>query len=131
MGKITEEVRTMVEKKKLVFAATANKEGLPNVSPKGSIRYWDENHLIFVERNSARTIKNLKENPNISLVILDEEKAKGFQLKGQAELVDKGKTYEEVEKIEKARTPYRGPFNCVVKIAVVEVFPIPTPQAKA
>ena len=129
MGKITAEIKAMVEKRKLVFTATASKEGLPNVSPKGSIRYWDENHLIFVERNSARTIRNLKENPNISLVILDEEKSKGFQLKGTAELIDKGKIYEEIDKIEKARTPYRGPFNCVVKIAVAEAFPIPTPKA--
>lgn len=129
MGKITEEMKTMIEKQGLVFSATASKDGAPNVSPKGSIRVWDENTLLFVERNSPRTTRNLKENPRMALVVLDKEKSRGYQFKGNVELVDKGPLYEEVERIEKGRTPYRGPFNYVVKIAVAEVFPIPTPKA--
>ena len=129
MGKISPELREMIEQQQLVFTATVGKDGVPNVSPKGSIRVWDENNLIFVERNSRRTRDNLKENSKIALVVLDKEKMRGFQIKGQVELIDKGPLFEQVDKTEKSRTPYRGPFNYVIKIAVAEVFPIPTPKA--
>lgn len=126
MGNISPELREMIEKERLVFAATVGKDGTPNVSPKGSIRVWDEDNLIFVERNSRRTRENLKDNSSIALVVLDKEASKGFQIKGQAELIDKGPVFEQVDKTEKSRTPYRGPFNYVIKIAVAEIFPIPT-----
>src|SRR3972149_4960366 len=99
MGKITDEMKAMIEKEALVFSATATKDGVPNVSPKGSIRVWDENTLIFVERNSPRTTRNLKENPRISIVVLDKEKSRGFQFKGKAEMLEKGPLYEEVERV--------------------------------
>ncbi len=129
MGKISPELREMIDKQRLVFTATVGKDGTPNVSPKGSIRVWDEDNLIFVERNSPRTRENLKGNNKIALVVLDKETSRGFQIKGQAEVIDKGPIFEQVDKTEKGRTPYRGPFNYVIKIGVAEVFPIPTPKA--
>ncbi|RPJ06749.1 MAG: pyridoxamine 5'-phosphate oxidase family protein [Deltaproteobacteria bacterium] len=37
-----------------------------------------------------RTVENLRENPRLSLVILDPKTLKGFQILGQMERIEKG-----------------------------------------
>jgi predicted pyridoxine 5'-phosphate oxidase superfamily flavin-nucleotide-binding protein len=66
----------------------------------------------------------LKENPKIAVAVVDAQARKGFQFKGKAVLEISGKIYEQMSaKIAGMKLP---PPQCVAKITVSEIVPIPT-----
>ena len=58
-------MKNLVNQVRLCYAATASKDGMPNVSPKGSIMVVDDNTLAFACMMSPKTISNLKKNSNL------------------------------------------------------------------
>ena len=128
MGKITKEMEEFISglmKERIVgFLATASKEGVPNLVPKGSLGVLDEDHLVFADFSSQRTIGNIKENPKVSATFVHVGKRMGYQFKGVAEIFDKGPVFDEVvQRVEKAPVKLPKP-KYAVKIKVEEVFPI-------
>lgn len=63
MAKLTPEMKEFIGNLKSCVVATADKNGMPNASFKGSLRVLDDEHLIFADIFSAKTRKNLQENP--------------------------------------------------------------------
>lgn len=122
MARIPEDVKKIIGEQRVGFVATATKSGLPNISPKGSLRPLDEETLIFAVINSPHTRDNLKENPSVSVAVFDTQERKGFQLKGKAELLEAGPLYDQVAQGLSKRFPQLSPAQCVVKIKVEEVF---------
>jgi len=59
------------------YVATANKTGKPNVLAKGSVRVLDDEHVVFADVHSPRTIANIRENPQVSILWLDAATHKG------------------------------------------------------
>ena len=130
MGKITDEMKEFINnlmKERIVgFIATASKDGVPNLVPKGSLGILDNDNLIFADFASQRTINNIKENPKVSATFVDVNKRKGYQFKGTAEILDKGPVYDGVVKrIEASPVKLPKPKH-VVRIRVEEVYNIPT-----
>ena len=113
----------MIQKQHLAFVATSSPNGVPNVSPKGSISVLDKSRLVFAEIASPDTISNLKSNPNVSLYVLDRETNKGCQIKGKATLMNSGPIFDNVSKALKEKMPQLPPANYAVLIDVTEVFP--------
>ena len=66
---------------KLGWVATANPDGVPNVTPKGTIQVLDENTLIFADLFSQKTRENLMHNANVAVTLADTEKVIGYQSK--------------------------------------------------
>ena len=121
---LTEEMKNLVSQVRLCYAATASKDGMPNVSPKGSIMVVDDNTLAFACMMSPKTVSNLKENPKIAVSVVDTQSRKGYQFKGKAVLETSGKIFEQLSaRVAGMKLP---PLQCVVKIAVSEIVPIPT-----
>jgi predicted pyridoxine 5'-phosphate oxidase superfamily flavin-nucleotide-binding protein len=86
MVKITDEMRAMFDKQ-VPIVATTSKDGIPNVSPRGSVHVIDDETLAWSESSSSKkTYKNLIENPKIAVVLVDREKTDGYQFKGTAEV---------------------------------------------
>jgi hypothetical protein len=107
---------------KLAWVATVSQNGEPNVTPKGSLKLLDENHILFADLFSLKTRANLLKNNKIAVTVVDPATAKGYQLKGTAELADSGQLFE-------ATTQQIGEMNkglpaphYVVKITVESVF---------
>ncbi|HOG74522.1 MAG TPA: pyridoxamine 5'-phosphate oxidase family protein [Methanofastidiosum sp.] len=113
----------MIQKQHLAFVATSTSNGVPNVSPKGSISVIDKTKLVFAEIASPHTISNLKSNPNVSLYVLDRENNKGVQIKGKATLMNSGPIFDNVSKALKEKMPFLPPANYAVLIDVAEIFP--------
>ncbi len=63
MAKMSEEVKKAITEIRPGLIATANKAGKPNVSPKGSFRVLDDEHVIFADIFSPRTTANLHRLP--------------------------------------------------------------------
>jgi predicted pyridoxine 5'-phosphate oxidase superfamily flavin-nucleotide-binding protein len=105
---------------KLAWVATASHDGVPNVTPKGSLKLVDEHHVAFADLFSLKTQKNLQENSNVAVTVVDKATAKGYQLKGRAEIVTSGPLFEETSNaLKETGLP---PVHCVVKIVVDAVF---------
>lgn len=90
MAKLTEEAKKMIGELKVAMVATANKDGKPNVSPKGSFRAVDDEHVAFITARSPRTMANLKENPQVSAILFDPAARKGVRIWGKAEIMTSG-----------------------------------------
>ncbi len=107
---------------KLAWVATVSHDGEPNVTPKGSLRLLDESHVLFADLFSLKTRQNLKESPKIAVTVVDAATAKGYQLKGTAEVLSSGELFDETYKAMKAVPKDLPPVRHVVRITVESVF---------
>ena len=117
MGKLDETAKTLIGEIRPALIATASKDGKPNVSAKGSFRVLDDDHVAFTGMNSPRTIANLKENPQVSIICLDSNR-RSCRIWGTAEVLDSGPLYDEAVAAMAARN--MKPKH-VVRIKVDEV----------
>ena len=119
MAKLNDEVKEMFGKQ-LVMVATASGGGIPNVGPKGSVQVVDDETMVYSESTDGKTAGNLRENPQIALIIYDREKAEGYQVKGKAEFLTGGLLFEQVAKRQEQRG--KPVPKHAVKIQVEEVY---------
>lgn len=125
MAKLTAEMKEFIEGIKLCVAATADKDGMPNASFKGSLQVLDDEHLVFADIFSAKTRKNLQENNKICIVVGNHKKMVGYQFKGEAELLDQGELYDKVcAAVEGLNLNLPKP-TYVVKTKITEIYPAP------
>ncbi len=119
--KIPETVQKFMQGK-IGWVATASRDGLPNVSIKGSLRVLDDEHLLFADLFSLKTRKNLEENPQVAVMIYDAESRTGYEMKGTVELISQGALYDQaVERLKQLPTPLPPP-KYVVRITVESIF---------
>jgi len=107
---------------KMAWVATATNEGVPNVTPKGTVRVMDDQHVIFADLFSLKTRQNLEQNPRVAVTVIDGATHKGYQIKGTAELISSGPLYDQMAAQLKESSPSLPSLKYVVKIAVESVF---------
>lgn len=115
--KISEEVKKAIAECSPGIVATAAKTGKPNVSAKGSLRVLDDEHLIFADIHSLRTIENLKVNPQVAIYCLNPSTRKGCRIWGKTEIINSGELF---DKFVKEFTSRNMKVNHIVKISVEE-----------
>jgi len=118
MGKLTEDAKKAIGQIRPSLVATASRSGRPNVSAKGSLRVLDDDHVVFVDVASPRTVANIRENPQVAVICLDAANRKSVRLWGKAEVFNSGELFDRIGSELSARG--MKPRN-VVKIAVDEV----------
>ena len=112
---LSTELKRAVSEIRPAMVATANKEGQPNVSPKGSLRVLDDYYLVFADLRSPQTIENLKENPSLSMMGLDLNTRKGWRIWGKAdEILTSGDLFDQFTN----EYMGKGAINHVVKVIV-------------
>jgi predicted pyridoxine 5'-phosphate oxidase superfamily flavin-nucleotide-binding protein len=107
---------------KLAWVATASREGVPNVTPKGSLKLLDEHHVLFADLFSLKTRKNLLENNQVAVTVVDAATGKGYQIKGIAEVTSSGPLFDETRKEIEAVPKPLPPVKHLVNITVESVF---------
>jgi len=117
MGILTADMKRIVNEQKLGFVATVCPDGTPNLSPKGTMEVWDDDHLIFVDVRSPRTVANLRSNPAIEINLVDQLVRKGYRFKGTAEVLDSGTIFDRVVASRRAS----GAANTVRAVVLVTV----------
>lgn len=116
--KLSEQVKEAIATIRPALIATAGKSGKPNVSPKCSFRVLDDEHVMFAEVHSPRTIANISENPQVAVILYDSASRKGCRIWGTAEVHSSGALLDAMNKEYAARNVKA---NHVVKVAVTEV----------
>jgi len=96
MGILTQDMKRVVNEQQLGFIATVCPDGTPNLSPKGTTAVLDDNHLVFADVCSPRTIANLRLNSAVEINVVDPLCRKGYRFKGVAAIVSEGPGFEEV-----------------------------------
>jgi predicted pyridoxine 5'-phosphate oxidase superfamily flavin-nucleotide-binding protein len=115
---------------KVAWVATADKAGVPNLAPKGTLAALDDQTLVFADIFSLKSRAALEENPNVAVAVVDPAAPAGYQFKGKAELLASGPIYDAVAAKVKAALPQVGAPKYVVKIAVSEIYNLaPGPDA--
>jgi predicted pyridoxine 5'-phosphate oxidase superfamily flavin-nucleotide-binding protein len=107
---------------KMGWVGTSTPDGIPNVTPKGTIRLLDDQHVMFADLFSLKTRQNLEKNPKVAVTVIDTASAKGYQLKGTAELISVGPLFEQFGEQLKQAMSSLPPLKYVVKIAVESVY---------
>jgi predicted pyridoxine 5'-phosphate oxidase superfamily flavin-nucleotide-binding protein len=107
---------------KLAWVGTASHDGEPNVTPKGTLKLLDESHVLFADLFSLKTRQNLLENKKVAVTVVDQATAKGYQLKGTAEVLASGPLFDDTSKQLKESPKNLPPVHYVVKITVDAVF---------
>lgn len=121
MAKLPKEVQEFM-KGKMGWVATASPDGVPNATPKGSVRVIDDEHIVFADLFSRKTRENLLKNPKVAVTVIDEKSFKGYQIKGSAELLTAGELFDRVSD-ELKKVPMKlPPPTYVVKITVEKVY---------
>ncbi|MFD4294846.1 alcohol dehydrogenase catalytic domain-containing protein [Rhodococcus sp. NPDC058505] len=90
MGVIDADMRGIVESAMLSFVATVSPDGAPNLSPKGSVRVYDDDHLAFMDIASPHTMANLRRDPRVEVNAVDVFKRRGYRFAGEAAIVAPG-----------------------------------------
>jgi predicted pyridoxine 5'-phosphate oxidase superfamily flavin-nucleotide-binding protein len=128
VGILTDDMQRMVARE-LGFIATVEPDGTPNLSPKGTIAVWDDDHLVFADLRSPGTVANLRANPSVEVNIVDQLSRKGYRLKGKATVHTAGADFErgvqhyEHRGLERARER----IHSIVVIAVERALPVTSP----
>jgi len=115
---LTDDMRAVIQSAHLCFAATVTQGGMPNLSPKGTIRVWDEHHLFFLDIASPATRENLRHNPYMEINVVEHLSRRGYRFFGRAELHHSDPVYEEARRkvFEEEKTEY--PVKHVVLLQV-------------
>ena len=104
------------------WVATASKDGVPNVSIKGSLRMIDDEHLVFADLFSLKTRKNLEENPRVAVMVYDDAARRGFMIRGTTEQLSQGALFDETAAGIKKAMPQLPTPKYVVRITVESVW---------
>ena len=90
MAKLDADMQTLVRRTLLCFAATINADGSPNLSPKSTLIVHDDEHLLFANIASPRTVANLRRDPRIEINCVDIFARRGYRFAGHASVRSAG-----------------------------------------
>ena len=119
MVKLTDEIKESLTGTKIVFLATASKEGTPNVVPIGAFKILNDETLLISDQFFNKTLKNMKENPKIAISYWGEKG--GFQIKGSITLHTNDEVFKRDVAWMKELRPNLVPKSAVI-MKITEVF---------
>ncbi len=127
MAKISDEIKHFLERQKLGFVATISPDNTPNVSPKGTILAWDDEHLIFADIKSPQTISNLENNPSVEINVVDPILRKGYRFKGKGMILKDNEEFSKILKFYEEKG-IKSKINAVVMVKVATLSEVQRPS---
>jgi predicted pyridoxine 5'-phosphate oxidase superfamily flavin-nucleotide-binding protein len=122
-------MKRVVEHQRLGFVATVCADGTPNLSPKGTLRVLDDDHLMFADIRSPGTVANLRTNPMVEVNVVDPFVRKGYRFKGRGEVLETGAEFERLVAFYANPGPSDAPrrIRAIVVVLVEEARPLISP----
>jgi len=124
--RLGQDAQRVVMEQRLGFVATVNADGTPNLSPKGTVTVLDDEHLVFGDIRSPRTIENLRRNPALEINVVDPISRKGYRFRGRATVVDAGPRFDELLAFYRSHGS-TNPIQTIVVVDLVRVEPVVSP----
>ena len=127
-SRVNGEAKRLIEEQRLAYVATVSPDGTANVSPKGTIAVWDDDHLVFADIRSPGTVANISRNPSVELNVVDPFLRKGYRFKGTAQIVRNGELYTKIVDFYQGRGSKRAAAaQAFVLVKVERVRPLISP----
>jgi uncharacterized protein len=82
---ITEGIKRFAEQIGHAFVATCDASGNPHLAAGRGVAVFEPNRLVFEAWFCQTTLKNLQENPKVSVAIADPVTGNGYQFTGRLE----------------------------------------------
>jgi hypothetical protein len=125
----TAEMKKLVREQRLGYVATVCPDGTPNLSPKGTTAVWDDDHLIFADIRSPRTVANLAHNPAVEINVVDWFTRQGYRFKGPAVVHVAGPLFEEALRFYADLGVFDAPrrIRAVVLVRIEQARPLISP----
>ncbi len=123
------DIKKYIDQSVLCWLATVSKDGIPNVSPKEIFTYLDDEHIGIAHIASPKSVRNLKNNPNVCVSFVDVFVQKGYKLVGQAEIIPKSHPdflVTAAKILTMAGSAF--PVQALIKIKVLKTAPIVAPS---
>jgi predicted pyridoxine 5'-phosphate oxidase superfamily flavin-nucleotide-binding protein len=129
MATLTEDMKRVIREQRLGYVATVCPDGTPNLSPKGTTTVWDDDHIVFADIRSPRTIANLKQNPSIEINVVDWFTRKGYRFKGIATVIESGSLFDELVSFYEQQRPVDAPrrIQTIVMVRVQRALALISP----
>ena len=121
MVALSNEVKDIFTRTKVMPMATASKSGIPSVAPMASIQLVGDDTVWIMDNYMVKTLENLKENPVVALYFYDQESKRCFQIKGSTEVKTSGPEYEKFRNQMKAKSD-KYPAKSLIVIKITDVF---------
>jgi hypothetical protein len=119
----------VVSEQALGFVATVCRDGSANLSPKGTLRVYDDEHLVFLDLCSPGTTRNLTSNPSVEVNVVDPIVRRGYRFKGRARIVPPGRELERIlDFFGREPGPRRERVRGAVMIEVLDAAPLISPS---
>src|SRR5215469_7113229 len=132
-AKLTADMQRVVMEQRLAFVATVCPDGTPNLTPKGTIAVWDDNHLVFADIRSPGTVANLRKNPAVEINVVDPFARKGYRFKGTGEVIVDGELCQQIMNfyrgrwVDTARSKSEARIRGFVLVKVESALPLISP----
>ncbi len=123
---ISNEIKEFLDIQKLGYVATVSSDGKPNLSPKGTITAWSSEVLAFADIRSPDTIKNLQNNPNVEINVIDPLLRKGYLFQGEARILDDSSLFDEILNHYRNKG-IKSPINSIILVDVSSVSEVTSP----
>ncbi len=121
MAVITPELKEKLAKAGVLQLATASKAAVPNVAPMGAVMV-EGDHILIANNYMNKTMKNIKENPHVSVLAWNRELGDCIQFKGTAEVMKDTPEHKKMHDMLEAKKPGAYPCKDLVVITVKELF---------
>ena len=101
MATLTQDMKDMIGAQ-LNYLATADENGNPQVGPKGTMRVFDDHHLIYNEETGKQAWHNLQYSKKAAVATVDYKALKGFRFEGTVEFHHDDKIFDDAQAFAKA-----------------------------
>ena len=126
---LTADMKRVVTEQQLGFVATVTPDGRPNLSPKGTTAVAGDDRLVFADVASPGTVRNLRDNPNIEINVVDPIIRKGYRFRGTATVHGDGAAYDDGLALLRRRgsTLTGDRVRSIVVVEVIDAAPLTSP----
>ncbi len=121
MAKLSEEVKTAIDKAATACVATVDTDAVANVVFVSYLKYQDDETIIIADNKFNKTRMNLSNNPKLAFVVLDTETKKSYQIKGSVKSYTDGEKYQAVVDWVHVKHPQTTPVAAIY-VEVEEVY---------
>lgn len=113
----------------LCWLATVSSDGIPNISPKEVFTIYNDKAVIIANIASLSSQKNIMNNPNVCVSMIDIFSQKGYKMVGKAKIIDKNhEDYDEYEAVLRAEFDNDFPYHNIFYIEPTKITPVFSPM---
>jgi hypothetical protein len=115
LGKpIPSNVQKMMNEEGIIFVATCNSFGIPNVSPRTAFIITDDGRLLWASWFKHKTYRNERENNHVSVAVVNSNTLTGYQMKGHVQHITEPSEATR-RMLEMSQKPRHANFNKMVQ----------------